>query len=484
MGPDRSSLQPIEMTAPEGVHRDMALDRPGTQYFAGPVKVMSDEERIRYERMMHPVPTTFQEFMDNQKFVFHVMDYSNLMPPSPRSQQSAASGAPLNHNANQEDEEDEDENPESDAVFQPFDRPETRTHNSDPVRIIPSDFLTQQFLESVNNRKKGQSHGSGDFSDSPDEPRPRRGHTGQQRQPPVTRGRGDPVPYDHPYFLTPLRQKQATPFPVKERNLDDLFVQADRNIEEIAQMKQTANFLLTSIGRMLVQKAQMQQQKKSVPIPEEKWSKKTAEDKVPVSTESESKMDHLLDVADQDIAKLSQKTNQTDKLMDLISEILTSSLSRKQQKAKTLEEKESPTAQLSHGDNFPFLPFFSPISIQRKEHGGQSFGTEKPGYLFLGEPMVVPAGQEVESSTGSALDPKLLSSYSLLPPPTFDGKPLDDHPDDPESGDVVDDDDDDDEYAQTVTSEVMQSDETVTPKVMVREKRVSKAGMFRTGRND
>ena len=493
MSPERPALQPVEMIAPEGVHRDMGFDHPGAQYFAGPVKVMSDEERIRYERMMHPVPTTFQEFMDNQKFVFHVMDFSNLMPPPPVSQQSA-SGTPLHQNQNEDDDEDEDENPETDEVLRSI--PTAWSQDGSGMRSIPSDFLTQQYLASLKLRKSQQSKRWEDFSDSSNQPHPRRGHTGQlpaQAIRPAMRGRSDAIPDERSFYLNQLKQKQAAPLPLKEKNLDDLFVQADRNIEEITQMKQTASFLMTAIGRMLVQKAQMQQnlQKKSASVAEETATKKGPEEKAAMSVDSERKLDHLLDVADQDIVKLSQKTNQTDKLMDLISEMLSASLSseRKQEKAKTLEEEEAPSRQqqLHNGDNFPFLPFFSPISIQRKEHGGQPFGTEKPGYLFLGEPMVGPADEEIESSTGVLADSKVLPPYSLLQPPSYSGKPLDDQSDDPESGDVVGDEEDDEADAQTLTpdtSESSKSAEHVPAKVMVREKRISRPGMFRMGRND
>lgn len=488
MSPVRASaLEPVEMAAPEVVHRDMRFDHPRAQYFAGPIKVMSNEERIKYERMMHPVPTNFQEFMDNQKFVYHVMDFSNLMPPPASRSQQPASG-----NTNHEDEEDDDENQKSEGLFQPFHRSVLRIQDPNAATLIPSDFLTQQFLDSVNKRKKEQLSRSEGYSDSPDEPLPRRGHAGQLRS--GTRsGNSNAVPNERAFMANELRRKQsAAPLPAKERKLDDLFSQADRNIEEIAKMKQTANFLMTAIGRMLVQKAQIQQQKDLKRKPasvsqEESVTKRGPEEKGVIPVDSERKLDHLLDVADQDIAKLSQKTNQTDRLMDLISQVLSASLT-KEMKEKTLEEKEAPTHQQFNGDNFPFLPFFSPISIQRKEHAGQPFGTEKPGYLFLGEPMVGAEEPAVESLTDLLMDSKVLPPYSMHQPPAFNGKPLDDHPDDTDSGDVIDDDDsdedDDDESAKTASPVTSQPTAHVSPKAMVREKRISRPAMFRMGRND
>lgn len=496
VSPDRSSLQPIEMTAPEGVHRDMAFDHPGAQYFAGPVKVMSDEERIRYERMMNPVPKTMSEFMDNQKFVFHVMDFSNLMPPAPRSSQQQ-SGASLNQNQQQEEDDDEegeeeDQESESDGM-QPSDRSFIRTPVTGGVRIIPSDFLTQQFLDSVS--EKDQSQWSGSFSNSPGEPRPRRGHTNLKHKHSAMPVSKEKVGPESSNFLSQMRQKQAPQLPVKEKNLDELFVEADRNIAEITQMKQTADFFLASIGRMLAQKAQSQKQqhqnlltkKPASSVPADKAGKKIPENKV-AAIETESKLDHLLDVADQDISRISQKTNQTDKLMALIAQILSPSVireaKRKRQNAKTLEEKELPDPQLTHDENFPFLPFFSPISIQRKEHDGQPFGTEKPGYLFLGKP-VVGSAAAIESSTDKGQELRPLPAYSLLQTPRFNGKPLDDHPDDQESGDVDDDDandeDEDDfreENASTDKPLARGRAEPVSIRSLIREKRISRPAMY------
>lgn len=484
VGPGQSVPQPIEMSAPEGVHRDMALDRPGTQYFAGPVKVMTDEERIRYERMMNPVPKSFPEFMDNQKYIVHVMDFHNLVPPT--SRQELASHSNQEEEA-EEDEDDEDADSES-GILGPLDRSVSQA--SDLTQSIPSDFLTQQFLDSVRKRKSEQESTKHSDRNS--------GRIGQQSEKKLLNqsGREKSVINEgakgnfRQSLLNQGSKRRATPFAVRDRNLDDLFVQADRNIEEIAQMKQTANFLLTSIGRMLIQKAAKQQQKQ----PELKTAvvahQKSPEAKAETSTESDSKLDHLLDVADQDIAQLTQKTNQTDRLMDLISETLSSSMGQKRKdvSAPTLEQKEGPTPQHLIGDNFPFLPFFSPISIQRKENG-KPFGTEKPAYLYLGQP-VVHAVHSSESSTSSSVDETMVPAFTLIQPPAFNGKPLDDHPDDPESGDVAEEhedqsDDEDDEPMAASTQADRNSDPgSETQKTMVREKRVSKPGMFKMGRND
>lgn len=468
VGSGQSAPQPVEMSAPEPVHRDMAFDRPGTQYFAGPVKVMTDEERIRYERMMNPVPKSFPEFMDNQKYIVHVMDFHNLLPPTPRRQQEHV---PVNQEdeADDDDDDDDDEDDEDSEsekdVFRSLDTSSSLKTNF--RRSIPSDFLTQQFLDSISDRKSEPNFGR--FSPA--------GRMGQQQEKHNQSVRektfaAEKTPY-RPSILSQGSKRHGTSFPVRDRNLDDLFVQADRNIEEIARMKQTANFLLTSIGRMLIQKAVKQQPDGKTVLSADRSHKKSPERIDRTYTESDGKLDHLLEVADQDIAKLTQKTNQTDRLMDLISQTLSSSMGKRGKgwTARTLEQKEPPSQQQYNGDNFPFLPFFSPISIQRKENG-KPFGTEKPGYLFLGQPVV----HQPESSTGSSAD--VVPDFTLLQTPAFNGKPLDDHPDDAESGDVDahDDDDEDDEstVGSTEVDDLSADSDSETREVMVREKRISK----------
>jgi hypothetical protein len=110
--------------------------------------------------------------------------------------------------------------------------------------------------------------------------------------------------------------------------------------------------------------------------------------------------------------------------------------------------------------------------------------------LFLGKPVVGPAsGEEIESSTGNGQDVRPVPAYSLLQTPRFNGKPLDDHPDDDtdEGDDDMDDADEDnlgDENVSTMkpVAHAFHAHPDAAPKKtirsLIREKRVSRPAIM------